>query len=407
MLSALLVLYCLLMSNVLYEHRSKLHELSMLYRYDLKFNSEGWPVVFSNASEGSPPCRPLAPDDVNFTLVTQTSANRLWMLEDHCERWGVENPISVAVYSTDAKDTLRSIRERLAAYGCRNDNVAVQLLSDTNSTLKHYPINVLRNMALRAVSTTHLAYLDMDFWPSRNLHGNLMLPHVREHLAGDDRAAVVIPAFTYVGHCPNKRCRPIVPGNYSELRRFLASKKPPRVEKFDQRNTGAHGTTNYKAWVETQTADDLVEIPCTASNRYEPYLVVRWCDKLPPFQEVFTGYGKNKITWIMQLRRAGWTMHQLGESFLVHFPHRASRSRVAWDGGPKTRYNPNPDRDSVDLHRYETDRIFVQFKHWLMTQVPDDMRLPACGATDQDDSRLWTETNLRRKQRANKASSRK
>jgi Glycosyl-transferase for dystroglycan len=424
-LSVLLVLYCLLMSNVLYEHRSKFLEMSSLHNQLLTGTagggggaaggaaaaaaanppdpvaSLGKPVYFANYTEGAPTCRPITPDEVAFTLVTQTSANRLWMIQDHCERWGVNNPISLAVYSTDTSDTLKSTRERLEAFGCRN--VTLQLLSDGNSTLKEYPINVLRNMALRGVKTTHLAYVDMDFWPSRNLHHNLMKRHVREHVAADDRAGIVIPAFMYIGHCPSKRCRPLVPGNYTELLALLASKKPPKVDRFDHRNGGAHGSTNYKAWVESQTASELVEIPCTESNRYEPYLALRWCEKLPPFQEAFTGYGKNKITWIMHLRRAGWTMQQLGESFLVHFPHRASDARLAWDGGPKTSYNPNPDRSSVDLHRYETDRIFIQFKRWLMTEVPEDMRLPACEAAEQDDSRLWTESKLIRKQRTSAA----
>jgi hypothetical protein len=29
---------------------------------------------------------PLAPDDISYTLVTQLSTNRLWMMEYHCQR---------------------------------------------------------------------------------------------------------------------------------------------------------------------------------------------------------------------------------------------------------------------------------------------------------------------------------
>lgn len=356
-------------------------------------------TVFQNSTVGAPLCMPLtSPDAVSYTLVTQTSANRLWMMQDHCERWGIHRPLSVAVYSTDPDDTLPALTKKLQRLGCDPNSLSVQLLADPNSTMSEYPINVLRNMAIRAVKTTHLVYIDMDFWPSTDLYDNLMQPNVRAHLASDDRTALVIPAFMYLNWCPNKSCRPNVPHNRSELLPLLSSKRHPKVTRFDRKNSAAHGTTRYREWSTTQTRRDLISIPCTESNRYEPYLVVRWCEKLPPFQEAFTGYGKNKISWILHLRRAGWKLTQLGGSFVVHYPHTPSEARVAWDGGPKSsrrsqkRHNPHrvialPNAE--ELARFATDQRFVQFKHWLSEQVPDRMRLPACDSADNDDSRLW------------------
>ena len=51
----------------------------------------------------------------------------------------------------------------------------------------------------------------------------------------------------------------------------------------------------YDLWM-AQRAGTVAPIPCLRSERYEPYLVVQHCKALPPCQEHFTGYGKNKIS---------------------------------------------------------------------------------------------------------------
>ena len=62
-----------------------------------------------------------------------------------------------------------------------------------------------------------------------------------------------------------------------------------------QLGTNGHSSTKYKTWMNQKTGT-FVDLPCFKSNKYEPYLTVRYCSDLPPFQEGFTGYGKNKIT---------------------------------------------------------------------------------------------------------------
>ena len=48
----------------------------------------------------APLCQPLTEaSQVDFTLVTQTSRNRLWLLEYHCQRW--HNFISITVGGPD------------------------------------------------------------------------------------------------------------------------------------------------------------------------------------------------------------------------------------------------------------------------------------------------------------------
>jgi len=165
------------------------------------------------------------------------------------------------------------------------------------------------------------------------------------------------------------------------------------ADPFDPTNPGGHGSTRYKEWFE-QSAEALVPIECVRSNRYEPYLVFRYCRDLPPFQEAFSGYGKNKMTWIMHLRRAGWEFWQLGESFLVHYPHLDSKARMHWNGGQHGEQlrKPNDKHEKVNwlsFKRGQIDRTFVDFRKWLYENVPDHTKVPMCENALDDDQRLW------------------
>jgi hypothetical protein len=335
--------------------------------------------------------------DVEFTLVSQLSWNRLWMMEHHCERW--KQDMSIAIYignnetTTSSIITKESILQELVAMGCRDD-IRVTLVSGYSD--QEYPVNVLRNRALDAVRTSHVVYLDVDFWPSVDLHDVLQL-HV-ELLKTDPKQALVIPAFQLNRQCREWRdCRenniPLMAQQKSELLDLvIAHKGSP----FDPTNAGGHGSTRYQDWL-TQKTDELVEIPCVLSNRYEPYLVFRYCRELPPFQEAFTGYGKNKMTWMMQLRRNGYRFSQIGTAFCIHYPHLDSKARMYWNGGEGGVQIPKPKiTTGIDLQQFkrgQIDETFVQFRTWLEQHVPDRTVVGKCqdNSALDDDERLWVD----------------
>jgi len=67
------------------------------------------------------------------------------------------------------------------------------------------------------------------------------------------------------------------------------------------------------------------------ARRYEPYLVVAHGGLTPPYDERFTGYGKNKIQHVTHLRWAGWRFAVAPRGcFLTHFPHPISSAKKAW-----------------------------------------------------------------------------
>lgn len=389
----------LLVAVVEHEHSRKL-----MQHNGQSNNRRSMNLVFEMHSKQAPVFTELKPEEVSFTLVTQCTDGRLWMLEHHCARWSNNHqaPISLVVYTNR---TLQDVQQQLRQMHC-DDQVTVQV--HPSDTLIDYPINVLRNMALQAVKTSHAMYIDVDFWPSADLHHVLNLH--KAHLAADYRQALVVPAFALQRQCAEWReCPehnlPLMPSTIHDVYDGLVAH---RLFPFDPTNRRAHGSTRYQDWL-SQSADDLLPIPCFQSHRYEPYLVVRHCDQLPPFQEGFVGYGKNKVSWVMQLRRAGWKFDQVGVGFVVHYPHLDSPARQAWNGeatakvGRRTSMMRRPSDDAVlqQTKRGVTDQLFVEFRDWLDETYPKEdeittndgkqpqIRTPLCDDGMDDDSKLW------------------
>jgi Glycosyl-transferase for dystroglycan len=381
-------------------------------------------MEFQAKSNMAPICREVKASEISYTLVTQASFNRVWMLKHHCIRWGLENPVSVAVFVTPndeasisasryngtmrnttmpmSNDTLAAlIHKELQGAGCNGDQLTVQVVkpeisTSSNEMLSDYPVNILRNLALSAVRTTHVAYLDVDFWPSSDLHEILDNDIIREKFAQDPKTAMIIPAFSMKRQCVEQRdCVELnVPAMPLQCRQMLDAILAKKALQFDPTNAGGHGSTRYTAWI-NQRSTTLIPIDCVHSNRYEPYLVFRYCQDLPPFQEQFTGYGKNKMTWMMQLRRTGWSFWQLGEAFCVHYPHLSSQARRAWKQQPrKLAAGELPVKEIPPVDRTETrrginDAIYVEFKAWMKRSIPDETRVPNCPDFVDQDRSLW------------------
>lgn len=528
-------------------------------------------TTFQLLAPEAPACHPLgSPEEIAITLVTQLSSDRLWMLAQHCARWGSPHPISIAVYiPTTTTTTLSSrneVRKELRQLGCRvgsvttansrndtnvenietNDDgeiridstsssesntaapgavVSVMILHEESATTlgrttnaassssssnknnnninnhnhnhHDYPVNELRNLALRTVRTTHILYIDVDFWTSQNLYDTI-LPQttmsdndgsttttstaandtekdIRQQLYQDPKLALVIPAFQLrrTTNCTNENidCRaqhvPLMPHTLHDLANLMMVPTTVKINRtssattttsttatrgadiFDPYNYGGHGSTDYQYWFQQlqlqlqqrtesttrttrknkQKKNVLRVIPCLKSQRYEPFVIVRYCrEVLPPFQTRFTGYGKNKMTWMMQLARSGFVFSQVQYVYLIHYPHAVSSSRKQWNHAPpelvvKGKQQPQPqhntktttdtttdttpddtpnynirrpkrsEKDKLHLEQYkrgQIDQLYVEFKQWLDTAIPaEQSRIHLCEDAQDDDSKLW------------------
>jgi hypothetical protein len=187
---------------------------------------------------------------------------------------------------------------------------------------------------------------------------------------------------------------------------------------FDPTNKGGHGSTDYKTWFKQQPAS-LRSIDCLQSNRYEPFVMIRYCRDMPPFQAAFSGYGKNKVTWMMQTIASGYVLSQVGGAFLVHYPHLDSNSRQHWNQAPKQLQQGQPDRKGEfnirrpkktdgDLHfaeykRGQVDQLYVEFRDWLAATIPaSKRRLQFCDSAQDDDGKLWLPPDVKEERRKQK-----
>ena len=184
---------------------------------------------------------------------------------------------------------------------------------------------------------------------------------------------------------------------------------------FDPTNFGGHGSTEYSTWfqqssvgiVGTKNGGSVYDLPCIKSNRYEPYVMVRYCDNLPPFQPVFAGYGKNKVTWMMQLLASGYVLSQVSGVYLLHYPHLDSSSRRHWNGKKKTTQPPpknhddnNNNKSLEDVKRGQIDTLYWNFKTWLRHTIPSNQRrLHLCEDAQDDDTKLLVDPRLRKGQK--------
>ena len=230
---------------------------------------------------------------------------------------------------------------------------------------------------------------------------------VKEFLSADYRNALVVPAFErshskcqrfiFTGKaeedleyldCVEEIYGPM-PGTISQLARQFNEKKT-RV--FDVHNRDAHQSTNYREWFKLAPGK-IRRIKCIKSNRYEPYLILRKCSLLPPYQEQFTGYGKNKIQHVLHLRHLNYNINVLGGAFVNHYPHPPSSAKKEWDKLKDEGHVGSKAKEFSEVkgfHRAAMDKFYLDFKEWLKRNVnateddPESYTSLCDGVTDDD-----------------------
>jgi hypothetical protein len=206
--------------------------------------------------------------DIDITLITQCSLDRVWMLRHICQRW--RGSFSVAVYVNDFSKTPStfSIGDLgLQDTGCAGLGIQLLFMQSANEL---YPVNKLRNMALESVKSSHILMIDVDFWPSDGLR-DLILSTAQtnaKHDSGssllvDPMYGLVVPAFQRNGIIDGVKCPKWhgeidcsgypenafdMPSTFSELDDCLVRENCLVFQ--ENNNLDGHGTTNSKLWRE-------------------------------------------------------------------------------------------------------------------------------------------------------------
>ena len=124
----------------------------------------------------------------SVTLVTQLSFDRISRINEICQRW--QGPLAVAIYLSDA-ELVQFLHMMSDEFTClSSSSLDVQLHLVFRHNISFYPINMLRNVAMKYVHTHYVFILDADFIPFGNFK-TLPIDLITE----SHRSAIVIPAF--------------------------------------------------------------------------------------------------------------------------------------------------------------------------------------------------------------------
>ena len=260
--------------------------------------------VFRTHVNFLPHCLEEEPPD-SVTLVAQLSSERLAMLESILSHW--TGPVSLALYLTDAES--QSLLDLYSSSPILSGrcNVAYHVVYKEGA---HYPVNMLRNLALSRAVSEYVFLSDIDFIPSpgssESLHSS-----VSSLLSDHPSRILVVPAFENTHYSsqnfPATKADLIKMLDLGEIFTFRSKEWPQ-----------GHRATNFPHW-RTSTIPYTV----TWEPDFEPYIVARRAS-LPSYDTRFVGFGWNKVSHIMELAARDTEFVVISDVFMVHQPHSAS-----------------------------------------------------------------------------------
>lgn len=87
---------------------------------------------------------------------------RISFLKYFSSRWNGHLIACIKVHNDSLTEAIQSLKElNLPIYF----SVIFYIVSDGDRYVNDFPVNLLRNVAIRNVVTTHYLVLDMDMWP--------------------------------------------------------------------------------------------------------------------------------------------------------------------------------------------------------------------------------------------------
>ncbi|TSK13201.1 LARGE xylosyl- and glucuronyltransferase 1 [Bagarius yarrelli] len=242
-------------------------------------------------------------DQTDVTLVAQLSMDRLQMLEAICKHW--EGPISLALYLSDAEAQQFLRYAQGSEVLMSRSNVGYHIVYKEG---QFYPVNLLRNVAMKQVNTPYMFLSDIDFLPMYGLYEYLRKSVIQldmEHT----KKALVVPAF--------------------ETLRYRLSFPKSKAELLSQLDMGTLFTFRYHVWTKGHAPTNFAKWR-TATTPYrvqweadfEPYVMVR--RDSPEYDRRFVGFGWNKVAHIMELDAQEYEFVVLPNAYMIHMPHAPS-----------------------------------------------------------------------------------
>ena len=247
-----------------------------------------------------------------ITLVAQLSMDRLHMVESLCNQW--HGPLSLALYLSDAEaDQLVKFVQSSPILNKRKNNVSYHVVFKEGD---FYPINYLRNVALRFANTSHVFLSDIDFLPSQDAL-RLLKKATHQLLGNPDEEDTASPRALIVPAFETKKYRlDDFPRTKADVIRLLDEGNLVTF-RFNEWPRG-HETTNFAKW---RTATTPYKVQWEPD--FEPYIVLPKSQAIE-YDQRFVGFGWNKVSHIMELAFRSTEFVVLPNVFIVHIPHAPS-----------------------------------------------------------------------------------
>uniref|UniRef100_A0A8C6WSP4 LARGE xylosyl- and glucuronyltransferase 1 n=1 Tax=Neogobius melanostomus TaxID=47308 RepID=A0A8C6WSP4_9GOBI len=236
-------------------------------------------------------------DHTDVTLVAQLSMDRLQMLEAICKHW--DGPISLALYLSDAE------AQQFLRYAQGSEVLLSRANVGYHIVYKFYPVNLLRNVAMREVQTPYMFLSDIDFLPMYGLYEYLRRSVLQLDMS-HSKKALVVPAFETL------RYRLSFPKSKAELLLGLCL----AARRYHVWTKG-HAPTNFAKWRTSTTPYHVQWEP-----DFEPYVMVS--SSTPEYDRRFVGFGWNKVAHIMELDAQEYEFVVLPNAYMIHMPHAPS-----------------------------------------------------------------------------------
>eukprot|EP00533_Pseudo-nitzschia_delicatissima_P012380 CAMPEP_0197274310 /NCGR_PEP_ID=MMETSP1432-20130617/12489_1 /TAXON_ID=44447 /ORGANISM="Pseudo-nitzschia delicatissima, Strain UNC1205" /LENGTH=423 /DNA_ID=CAMNT_0042740087 /DNA_START=74 /DNA_END=1345 /DNA_ORIENTATION=+ len=326
--------------------------------------------------EDAPACGPLEYDEVTFGLAVALEESELSMVHQHCRRWGISAPMSIAVWTDNTPEQVMEQLQSFDRTDCNPEQMTITTLTTAASAAS--PLNQLRNLAFQGLQTTHGVYLDIQMLPSVDLYDVLHSPTTVAKLAENPKLAIVIPSFEVeTNHVKDDDALGGIPATFESLIMQLSNK---RANIMGANDIALQGSTLYRSWVQ-QGQGELVSLDCVSSDYYEPFLAVRYCEGLPPFQEVLVNESSNdetkhdlKSTWVIHLLRLGYSFAQVGGGFVIDLP----KAMVESKSNPKPGTKGDLSKSLRKLNQLRKRFTRYSFLEWLRQTVPDQRTMAKC-----------------------------
>ena len=278
-------------------------------------------------------------DEYDVTLDNHVDYDRVSLIERSLTNW--DGPVSIAIQVTDSQvpeviDFILNspiLRER--------KNISYHLLFRIGPS---YPINALRSLAHRYVSTPYVFFSDIDYVSSYGMYKTIM--QSLKQLGHLKRIVIVIPAFeTYkvIFDIPHNKSEMIELFSQDVVRQFHVKKFPI-----------GHGPTNYTKW---KNATEPYYV--TFEFRYEPYYLLE--TSVFSFDPRFVARFRDKGSHTTELHMAGYSFLVLHNCFIIHLPHIVNEQNMDKLLECDKKWYMEWLRDLKKKYSYEGDINFVRF----------------------------------------------